>query len=183
MGVSFLFFSFKNKPGQVLLEKGRGLARGRRYLRGAESSGTEPFFAGRERKTRAHTHGDILRVMNMIIGQGTVSLCGSERAGRVGEGEGRERGGWGGERRGEERKSEEKRGEEKRGEKRRREESRREERRGGKKRRGAKRSEAEREQADPARALLRRSAFPGCNGVLFQSAPSAEGSAPQQDLL
>lgn len=55
MGVSFLFFSFKNKPVQVILEKGRGLARGRRYLLGAESSGTEPFLqAERGKHARAH---------------------------------------------------------------------------------------------------------------------------------
>lgn len=61
MGVSFLFFPFKNKPGQVILEKGRGLARGSGYLRGAEGRGTERGFAGRERSTRARTHAAVSR--------------------------------------------------------------------------------------------------------------------------
>lgn len=57
MGGSSLSFSFKNKPVQVVLEKGRGLARGRRYLRGAESSGTEPVCPSvpAERRTGART--------------------------------------------------------------------------------------------------------------------------------
>lgn len=62
--------------------------------RGAESSGTHRAFLGggqaeRGGHARAHARGKILRVMNMIIGQGTVSPCGHARAGRRGEGDGR----------------------------------------------------------------------------------------------
>lgn len=138
--------------------------------------GPSLFCRRREENTRAHTHGEILRVMNMIIGPGTVGPCGSARAGRGGEGDGTARAGWPG--RGEGARRAARRGEEKR-----REEDRRGSERGGEGGGGEERSEAERERADPARALLRRSALPGCNGVLFPSAPSAEGSAPQQDLL
>ncbi|XP_073892518.1 uncharacterized protein isoform X2 [Macaca fascicularis] len=110
----------------------------------------------RERKTRARTHGDILRVMNMIIGQETVSLCDSDRAsGASGRGRGereagregrREKRSRGEARRGkkrrrkeEERREEERAGEEEREERRRGESSRGGERRRVKKRRGAKR--------------------------------------------
>ncbi|XP_020919490.1 uncharacterized protein LOC106507881 isoform X4 [Sus scrofa] len=165
-----------NKPVQVILEKGRGLARGEDTYAVQRAVGPSLFCRRREENTRAHTHGEILRVMNMIIGPGTVGPCGSARAGRGGEGDGTARAGWPG--RGEGARRAARRGEEKR-----REEDRRGSERGGEGGGGEERSEAERERADPARALLRRSALPGCNGVLFPSAPSAEGSAPQQDLL
>ena len=168
MGVSFSGLLIQEQAGTSDSGKGEGTrAGGRRYLRAAESGGTHRgffffFFFGQAERghARAHARGEILRVMNMIIGQGTVSPSGHARAGRRGEGAGREK------RVG---RGAESAGGEARGEK------------GGEGR--EERSEAERERADPARALLRRSASPGCSGVLFPSAPSAEGSAPQQDLL
>lgn len=83
--------------------------------------------------------------MNMIIGQGTVSLCDSERAiGARGSRESEKRVG-----RGEEREG--RRGEKGRKEERRRREKGAEKERGAEKKAGEQRSGAECEQADPAK--------------------------------
>lgn len=160
----------KNKPVQVILEKGRGLARGQKILTRCREQGDRAFFfppASREENTRALTLGDSLRVMNMIIGQGTVSLCDSEPAiGATGRGEREKRVG-----KGEERRRE---GEERRKERRREESRRDEERRGGKARRGAERRGVERSGAaagGPGGALLRRSAFPAAMVYYFRALP------------
>lgn len=151
-GSLFSFLLIQEQARTSASGKGEGTREGEKILTRCREQWDRAFFCRqREENTRAHTHGDILRVMNMIIGQGTVSLCGSERAGRVGEGEGRERGGWGGERRGErgkakkreEKRREEKRGEEKRAEEKRGEEERREEELRGAKRRGSRRTRRE----------------------------------------
>ena len=97
MGVSFSGLLIQEQAGTSDSGKGEGTrAGGRRYLRAAESGGTHRgffffFFGPAERgHARAHARGESLRVMNMIIGQGTVSPSGHARAGRRGEGAGRE---------------------------------------------------------------------------------------------
>lgn len=111
------------------------------------------FFSCRQREehTRALTPGDILRVMNMIIGQGTVSKCDSERASDRGDRERgeREEGGEGEEREERrERRRENGREGKKRGEEKRRREKGEEERRGEEGRSAEERSGV---GADPAK--------------------------------
>lgn len=148
-----LFFSFKNKPVQVTLEKGRRLAKGQEILtRCREQGGPSLFFfffsscRQREENTRALTPGDILRVMtDNWTRDGESVRQRASRSGREGErGEREKRVGRGEER--ERRRAEERRAEQSR-------KGREEEKEG---RRGERRSRergAERERADPEELL------------------------------
>lgn len=163
----------------MILEKGRGLAKGQKILtRCGEQGGTEPFFfffffscRQREENTRALTPGDILRVMtDNWTRDGESVRQRASRSGREGERGEREEGGEGRGERGEESRAEERR---RGGEKGR--EEKKKERRGGE-RREQKRAEELRagsraRAGGPGEAPLRRSAFPAAMVYDFRALP------------
>lgn len=96
MGVSFSGLLIQEQAGTSDSGKGEGTREGGEKIltRCREQWDPPSLFLGggqaeRGGHARAHARGKILRVMNMIIGQGTVSPCGHARAGRRGEGDGR----------------------------------------------------------------------------------------------